>query len=155
LNAAVMIILADTNVLLRVSKPDDVDHDTAMLALDWLRTQGNEIAIVPQCGYEYYVVATRPIDRNGLGLEPGDAIRDLDRFIGVFRLMRDERRVFETWKSVIAEFQVRGKTAHDARLVAAMRRHGVTHLLSFNIQDFKRYEPEITLLDPHQVVTGP
>jgi predicted nucleic acid-binding protein len=146
-----MIILADTNVLLRVSKPDD----TAMLSLDWLRIQGNEITIVLQCGYEYYVVATRPIEQNGLGLEPGAAIRDLDRFIGVFRLMRDERKVFGCWKALIEEFQVRGKTAHDARLVAAMRRHRVTHLLSFNTADFKRYEPEITLLDPHQIVTGP
>jgi predicted nucleic acid-binding protein len=34
---------------------------------------------------------------------------------------------------------VSGKQAHDARIVAAMKVHGVTHLLTFNTDDFKRY----------------
>jgi hypothetical protein len=43
-----------------------------------------------------------------------------------------------------------GKPAHDARLVAAMERHGLTHLLTFNLVDFQRYAG-LELLDPHQV----
>jgi predicted nucleic acid-binding protein len=34
---------------------------------------------------------------------------------------------------------VSGKPAHDARLVAAMIKHGIVHLLTFNDGDFKRY----------------
>lgn len=34
---------------------------------------------------------------------------------------------------------MKGKNAHDARLVAAMVRHGLTHILTFNAQDFSRY----------------
>jgi len=46
--------------------------------------------------------------------------------------------------------KVSGKQAHDARLAAAMLRHGLTHLLTFNIEDFKRY-PSINILDPKVV----
>jgi predicted nucleic acid-binding protein len=38
---------------------------------------------------------------------------------------------------------------HDARLVASMKANGVTHILTFNISDFARYEVEgIVVVDP-------
>jgi predicted nucleic acid-binding protein len=43
-----------------------------------------------------------------------------------------------------------GKSTHDARLVAAMRVHQVTHILTFNIQDFTRY-PGINILSPQAI----
>jgi hypothetical protein len=46
---------------------------------------------------------------------------------------------------------VTGKKAHDTRLVAAMMVHGVTHLLTFNIEDFKQYS-NITLVHPEDVI---
>ena len=45
---------------------------------------------------------------------------------------------------------VSGKQAYDARLVAAMKVHKVTHLLTFNSEDFKRYEG-ITVVSPSSV----
>jgi hypothetical protein len=45
-----------------------------------------------------------------------------------------------------------GKNGHDARLVAAMMVHGLTHLLTFNVQDFRRY-PGITAVTPADVLT--
>ena len=44
-------------------------------------------------------------------------------------------------------YRVAGKNTHDARLVAAMVVHGVSSILTFNIQDFTRYA-EITIFDP-------
>jgi hypothetical protein len=44
-------------------------------------------------------------------------------------------------------YQVIGKNAHDARLVAVMVCHGLTHIVAFNSKDFARY-PGITILDP-------
>ncbi len=35
---------------------------------------------------------------------------------------------------------VKGKTAHDARPVAAMRRHGLSRLLTFNASHFARFD---------------
>ncbi|HSK74585.1 MAG TPA: hypothetical protein VK892_22995 [Pyrinomonadaceae bacterium] len=32
-----------------------------------------------------------------------------------------------------------GKNVHDARLTAAMIKHKISHLLTFNVKDFKRF----------------
>ncbi len=44
-------------------------------------------------------------------------------------------------------YGIRGVNVHDARLVAAMLVHGLTHILTFNITDFARYL-EITAVNP-------
>jgi len=146
-----MLILCDTNVLLRSAKPDHSHHSIALEALSILRRRGDEPVVVPQCCYEYYAVATRPTDSNGLGMEPSDALRDLTEIVHLFRLLRDERTVFESWRELISKHSVRGKAVHDARLVAAMMRHRVTHLLTFNSDDFARYADAITILQPHSL----
>ncbi len=68
----------------------------------------------------------------------------------LFPLYRDERAIFERWEELVTRYDVKGKTTHDARLVAAMLRHGLTHLLTFNGSDFKRFT-EITVLTPSEV----
>jgi predicted nucleic acid-binding protein len=45
---------------------------------------------------------------------------------------------------------VAGKQAHDAHLVAAMLVHGVTHLLTFNTNDFKRFS-EVMVVNPQNI----
>jgi predicted nucleic acid-binding protein len=40
-----------------------------------------------------------------------------------------------------------GRLSYDARLVAAMRTHGITRLLTLIIADFTRF-PGISILDP-------
>jgi hypothetical protein len=44
-----------------------------------------------------------------------------------------------------------GKQAHDTRLVAAMIVHQITHLISFNTTDFKRFN-EIVAIDPCEIL---
>jgi predicted nucleic acid-binding protein len=50
----------------------------------------------------------------------------------------------------VAAYKVSGKNTHDARLVASMRAHGIAGILTFNVQDFARYE-EIEALHPDSV----
>ncbi len=147
-----MVILVDSNVLLRTAQPDSPHHETALRVLEILRGDDHDLALMPQCLYEYYVVATRPVEQNGLGMVPARAARDLDQLLSLFRFYRDERSVFEYWKDLVLHNTVRGKNAHDARLVAAMLRHGITSLLTFNGQDFRRFS-EITVLDPSELMS--
>jgi predicted nucleic acid-binding protein len=56
------------------------------------------------------------------------------------------------WEQLVASTPVLGKNAHDARFVAAMTVYGLTHLLTFNIQDFRQY-PAITVVSPADVPT--
>ena len=62
-------------------------------------------------------------------------------------LLPDTDAVFESWERLVDKYQVIGKKVYDARLVAAMLAHAVTHLLTFNDVDFKRYS-EITVINP-------
>jgi predicted nucleic acid-binding protein len=98
------------------------------------------------------VVATRPIAQNGLGMTTAEADAELVK-LGppLFRLLLDERAIYGSGRELVTRFSVEGKQAHDARLVAAMQRHGLTHLLTFNTADFQRY-PGIRVLDPRATV---
>jgi predicted nucleic acid-binding protein len=59
----------------------------------------------------------------------------------------DQPSLFAEWEALVATRLCRGKSAHDARLVAAMRTHGVASILTFNFVDFRRY-PGLTVIDP-------
>lgn len=48
--------------------------------------------------------------------------------------------------------EVRGRQAHDANLAAAMRAHGVSHLLTMDRRDFARYIG-VTVLTPDAVLS--
>ncbi len=62
----------------------------------------------------------------------------------------DTSAIFTQWEKLVVKYQVLGKQAHDTRLVAAMLVHGMTHLLTFNTSDFRRFS-EITAIDPRSI----
>jgi hypothetical protein len=62
-------------------------------------------------------------------------------------------RFLEFWRDLVTANQVKGKTAHDARLVAAMLWHQLTHRLTFNASDFKRFAG-IQIFTPQQIRAG-
>jgi predicted nucleic acid-binding protein len=148
-----MRILLDTNVVLRLGDKDHAMHADALAAIDWLDVNGHECVIVPQVLYEYWVVATRPREKNGLGMTVAEADAAVSQSMAVFRLLLDERGIFSHWRDLVAGNDVKGKNAHDARLVAAMQRHGLTHLLSFNKPDFVRFTA-ISTFTPADVLDG-
>ena len=141
------MILIDTNVVLRFVQRRHSLHSAAVSVVNLLRTRDEILCVVPQILYEFWVVATRPVQANGLGMTAAEADADLAKIMQRFRLIRDERAIFEPWRRLVTQHQVLGKNAHDARLVAAMQRHGITRIVSFNADDFKRF-PGITTIDP-------
>jgi predicted nucleic acid-binding protein len=148
-----MRILLDTNIVLRLVEPGHGHHQVTVEALDILRRRGHEPVIVPQILYEFWSVATRPVENNGLGLTPAEAHAELKSAQRLFPLLRDERAVFAIWEHLVVSLGVKGKQAHDARIAAAMQRHAVTHLLTFNTVDFVRY-PAVIAVSPLDIVAG-
>jgi predicted nucleic acid-binding protein len=57
----------------------------------------------------------------------------------IFPLFPDDARVHHEWRQLVLSFGVSGVQVHDARIVAAMLVHQVTHILTFNTSDFVRY----------------
>lgn len=145
-----MKILLDTNIIVRLADKSSSQHPVAKGAVLALERDLHELYLVPQNLYEYWVVATRPVADNGLGIGPADADEDLEDWANVFRLLLDERGVFRNWRGLVRQNGVIGKRAHDARLVAAMNRHGLSHILTFNTQHFKQFA-SIQILDPTEV----
>jgi predicted nucleic acid-binding protein len=149
-----MTILVDTNIWLRSSQQDHEQYADASAATASLLSGGHELVIVPQVLYEFWVVATRPISANGLGVSASRADEELDRIRRVSSLYDDDSSILPLWRSVVTKYQILGKKAHDARLVAAMLRHRVAHLLTFNGQDFAQYS-EISIFAPAAAANFP
>jgi predicted nucleic acid-binding protein len=149
-----MRILLDTNILTRLVEPGHARHREALDATRTLGLQGHTLCIVPQNLYEFWVVATRPTSGNGLGKTAAETATELAGLKSLFTLLDDTPALYPEWERLVATHAVIGKTAHDARLVAAMLVHGITHLLTFNDADFRRYTG-VTVLTPAQVLATP
>ncbi|MFQ5740903.1 MAG: type II toxin-antitoxin system VapC family toxin [Acidobacteriota bacterium] len=67
-----------------------------------------------------------------------------------FALLQDIPALFTTWETLVVENAVSGKSAHDARLVAAMKVGELEGILTFNKHHFTRYSG-ITVLTPDEV----
>lgn len=145
-----MKVLLDTNILLRLAVASHPTHGDAVSAVLKIRQRGDQPVVVPQVLYEYWVVATRPVLQNGLGLSPANARIAIDEFLISIVLLRDERGIFDNWLTNVTDLSISGKRAHDARLLAAMQRHGVQEVVTFNKSDFLGF-PGITVLLPHEV----
>ena len=122
----------------------------AAASIDSLLSAGEQVCIVSQNVIEFWCVATRPESSNGLGLSIAETKQRVNVFRNTLLLLPDTPELFERWEQLVTEHQVAGKQVYDARLVAGMMAHGVTHLLTFNDRDFKRFT-EITVIIPHDI----
>jgi predicted nucleic acid-binding protein len=140
----------DTNVLLRSIDVGHAAQPIAQNAMIRLGRDGASLSIFSQNLIEFWAVATRPIANNELGLSIAQTGEELTKLKSLFTLLPDTADIHSEWERLAHQNEVIGKQAHDARLVAAMLVHSVTHLLTFNIADFKRYS-EITVVSPSAV----
>ncbi|MEM7811348.1 MAG: type II toxin-antitoxin system VapC family toxin [Planctomycetota bacterium] len=145
-----MTTLVDTNILLRLADPSDANNATAAAAVATLRKAGDALTITPQVLYEYWVAATRTVAHNGLGQTADEAAKNIDWFASDFTLLKDQDALFAEWFKLVKGHDVTGVNAYDTRVVAAMRLHDVSRILTFNEKDFRRYEG-ITVLEPETV----
>jgi predicted nucleic acid-binding protein len=99
---------------------------------------------------ELWVVATGPISQNGLGLTIAEAHSELADLKAMFPLLPDTPAIYSIWESLATHFQVAGKQAHDAHLVAAMKVHGLKSILTFDRTGFSPY-PDIEVVHPSNV----
>ena len=149
-----MIALADTNILLRHANTLDPAHAIVIRAVRVLQSLGIRPRIVPQNIYEFWVVATRPVANNGLGLTTVECERTLIQVEAAFPLLPDKIDLLSEWRKLVLAQDCKGKIAHDARLVAAMKTYGITSILTFNVVDFARH-PGLTILNPTAIAGAP
>ena len=146
--------LVDTNILLRISRPRDPSYNQVRSSLQVLRSRGTAVHFTSQNLAEFWNVCTRPADKNGFGLSIADVNRRAQVIESTFTLLPDTPQVHMEWRRLVVTHSVMGVKVHDARLVAAMHVHGVSHLLTLNDQDFTRYSG-ISVIHPSQVTADP
>jgi len=143
--------LLDTNILLRLTKRDSPEFPIIRGALKALRNGGAVLCFTAQNVVEFWNVSTRPIERNGHGLSVPEADEEVRRIEHAFLLLSERDAIYHEWRRLVLTHSVSGAQVHDARLVAAMHVHGVTHLLTLNDRDFTRY-PGITVVHPQNAI---
>lgn len=131
--------LLDSNILIRWIQPDDRDYPVVKSAFDVLVQQQSILCYTSQNLTEFWNACTRPVDRNGYGLTPQEADRRARILESRLRLLPDSIETHLEWRRLLVSHNVSGAQVHDARLAAAMRVHGVQHILTFNVDDFRRY----------------
>jgi predicted nucleic acid-binding protein len=147
---AIVSCLVDTNILLRLSRRFDPQHQAVSGAISRLAAQGSNLHFAHQNIAEFWNVMTRPATRNGFGLTIAEAEKEVHSIETGMSLLSENESVYGEWRRIVVEHKVSGVQVHDARLVAIMIVHKVNHILTLNAPDFDRYLG-ITAISPNQI----
>lgn len=131
--------LVDTNILLRITRRSDPQHQLVDAALSRLAAQGTSLYFTHQNIAELWNAMTPHIARNGLGLSVAEAEQQVQAIETGMSLLPNSEAVYREWRRIIVQYSVSGVQVHDARLAAAMNVHGVSHILTLNVSDFSRF----------------
>ena len=146
-----MASLVDMNILLRFVQPSHPMHFAAVRTLERFIAQEEVLYIAIQNVAEFWNAATRPIAQNGLGLTIEQAKKETDRLEEFFELLSESLSSYEEWKTILTSQRVSDTQAHDARLVAVMGANGIAKIITFNVQDFARFE-DIKAIHPDDIL---
>ena len=146
-----MRVLVDTNILLRSAQPNHPLCSQATHAVSRLIRQKEAVFFCSQNIAEFWNVATRPPELNGLGLSHEEVLQEVSSIEKLLTLLPDVPALYNAWKQIVKDHRVQGVKVYDARLVATMSVYTVESVLTFNTADFKRYS-SITALHPSSML---
>ena len=146
-------LFVDTNVLLTATDESRPLHSRAVQLLAGSVSQELSLAASGQVVREYLVVATRPIEGNGLGLSVLDAEANVNEFLRRLELYDETEEVSRRLRQLAITHSLRGKRLHDANIVATMSVHGISKLITQNGGDFSPFE-DIAIVTIPDVTTA-
>ncbi len=146
-----MAWLLDTNLLLRFCDTNSPAHAPALRAVQRLFERNEPMHLTAQNFTEFWSVATRSLEFNGFGWTPEMTRHQIGQFQSQFLFLPDSSEIFPRWLHLVSSLAIKGRKVHDARLVAVMEIHRVTHLLTFNTGDFKIF-PNLLLVHPDEIL---
>lgn len=88
-------------------------------------------------------------------MTPAQAQAELVKIKSLFRLLMDSPGIYNEWEKLVIKHAVSGKSTYDARIVSAMKVHSVSHLVTFNDQDFKRHQNSTVMTLAEVIQTYP
>ena len=139
-------VMLDTNVILSATDEGRAEHRQALQIFNDWAGRGTALYASGQIMREYLAVATRPADKNGLGLEQADALANVRAFRTRTSLLSEDSKVTDCLPGLLDETRCAGKQVHDANVVATMLVHGIDSLITMNPADFARFERHIRVI---------
>jgi predicted nucleic acid-binding protein len=135
------MILLDTNILIHGNQDASPHFSRITNKLIEFADNDEELVICPQVIYEFYAVATRPVEaRGGLGLSGESALSQIQKFHANYLFINDSENLFNVWLQLLQKYNSLGTSAHDTRLVAFMKSQNIDQLYTMNHRHFNRYE---------------
>src|SRR6058998_978216 len=134
-----MRVLVDTNVLLRSAQPSHPLCPQATYAVSKLLRQKDAVFFCSQNIAEFWNVASRPAEMNGLGFSQEEVLEEVNSIENLLTLLPDIPAIYPVWERIVQDHGVQGVKVYDARLVAVMNVYAIDSALTFNVADFKRY----------------
>ena len=152
-----MAFLLDSGILLRLANPKDTRHGEVRSAVTLLGDREEPLHVATQNIAEFCNVISRPVENNGLGKTPQEAMRFVQEDIEpICAVLIEIDFAYAEFKRLVATYSVVGKQVHDARLVAMMLAWQIENILTLNDRDFRRYEPEgIKVVTPAELIASP
>ena len=139
-------VMLDTNVLIAATDESRAEHHDALTVVnDWASGRA-ELCTSGQILREYLTVATRPTEKNGLGLSLPGALGNVHAFRRRTTLLAEDAKVTDRLLSLLADVECGGKQVHDVNVVATMLVYGVRAVVTMNMEDFARFEGHVSLI---------
>jgi predicted nucleic acid-binding protein len=139
-------VFIDTNVLLAATDTDREHHKDARTFLEAALNGTWRAFTSAQILREYLVVATRPLENNGLGLSPEYAGENIRAFQRLIQVLPEGPESHARLLALVFKHKLKGKRIHDANLAAVMEIHGLVQLKTYNPQDFTPFQ-QLSLLE--------
>jgi len=140
------MILLDTNIILRSKQPNSKEYLTVTNKITQWVLANETLVIAPQTLYEFYSVATRPIQANGLNMTTIQAHAEIIQLEKAYLVLPENEKILPLWLKLVTENEIKGKKSHDARLVAYMQSHEIKQIYTLNTDDFQRFKDVIELV---------
>jgi predicted nucleic acid-binding protein len=133
----------DTNVLVYSTVLDNPWYEQARRWLATLQNQGVRLCVTTQILREYLVVLTRgSIFEKSFSVD--QVVAQIRVLLPDLTVLDEPLEVVDLLHDLVRRYQIRGKSIHDANVVAVMLAHGIHRLATFNSSDFQRFK-EIAL----------
>src|SRR6266403_229482 len=96
-----MQFLVDSNILLRLVNPADPQNPLAWGAVRKLHSKQDQLCVVPQNIYEFWSVATRPTNVNGLGFTVAGVQSEVARLRKLFVSLDEVSAFIAEWENLV------------------------------------------------------
>jgi predicted nucleic acid-binding protein len=146
------LALVDTNILLTATDRFRPEHAEARKLFLQAISAGVHLCVSGQIIREYLVVATRPVEVNGLGLAVADAIHNIETFKRHLLFLEETEPVTSRLLTLVSTYNLAGKRIHDANIVALMDEQNIKLLVTQNPEDFSLFT-ELKTVSPGLFLT--